>query len=69
MLTQYDVETYMKDYQKARMHQREEEIKRLLSQPKSQRRSQMTFRLPKFILKWIQPQAAHKPMQECPEIA
>ncbi len=69
MLTLYELEAVSKDYQQMRLQEREAEIKRLLSQPQPARRSRMKFRLPKFILKWVQPQAVQEQLQECPEIA
>jgi hypothetical protein len=70
MLTQYELEIYAKDYQKMRMQEREAEMKRLLSQPESRRESRIKFRLPKFILKWIQrEEGCAEPLQECPELA
>ena len=69
MLTLYELEAVSKDYQQMRMQEREAEIKRLLSQPQSTRRSWLKFRLPNFILKRAQQQDCTKPLHECPELA
>ena len=70
MFTLYELEVYAKDYQKRRMQEREAEMKRLLSQPESRQRSRMKFRLPQFILNWIQREdGCAEPLQECPELA
>jgi hypothetical protein len=70
MFTLYELEVYAKDYQKMRMKQREAEIKWLLSQPEPRRPFRIKFRLPKFILKWIeQEEGCAEPLQECPELA
>ena len=70
MLPPYELEIYAKDYQKMRMQEREAEMKRLLSQPEPRQRSRMKFRLPQFILKWMQrEEECAEPLQECPELA
>ena len=70
MLTQYELEAFVKDYQEMRLKQREEAIKRMLIQPEPRQKSRIKFRLPKFILKWAQQEeGCAEPLQECPELA
>jgi hypothetical protein len=69
MLTQYEVEAFVKDYQTMRMQQREEAMKLMLIQPQPRRPSRLKFRLPRFILKWLEREACAEPLQECPELA
>ncbi len=67
MLTIYEAQAYVQDYEKMRLQ--EAETKQLLSQAETKPHRQIKFRLPKFIVKWTQPQSTAKQLQECPEIA
>lgn len=66
MMTLYEAQAYVQDYEKTRLH--EAETDQLLRQAEPRQHSQMKLRLPKFIAKWTQPKTAAQQLQECPEI-